>query len=97
MLHQVKATEGDPLPFTSDQKLVDKVVEWERQAAEQYKEDGFSDGWDSDNSLPETAEQRYTRVSCLPASLLQGLLGLLKAAEIFAAELHYCGSSSNGV
>ena len=56
------ADEGPVL--SSDQRLVDKVLEWEQKAAEQYKEDGFSDGWNSDESEPETAEQRYIRV-CL--------------------------------
>ena len=57
--------EGPPDAFVASSahpELVDKVVEWERKAAQQYAEDGDADGWDSDASEPETAEQRYIRV-----------------------------------
>ncbi len=39
------------------------MAQWEQAAALQYAEDGAADGWDSDDSQPETAEQRYIRVS----------------------------------
>ncbi len=47
----------------ADQGVVDRVAQWEQAAALQYAEDGAADGWDSDDSQPETAEQRYIRVS----------------------------------
>ena len=66
--------EGPPDAFVASSahpELVDKVVEWERKAAQQYAEDGDADGWDSDASEPETAEQRYIRVRPPSLSALQ--------------------------
>lgn len=61
--------------------MVDKVTEWKLKAAEQYKADGASDGWDSNDSEPETAEQKYIRASPLqnPAN---ACLRTLKGAYI---------------
>lgn len=71
---QVRSSETDAFPFSSDQKLVDRVVEWEAKAAEQYKEDGIADGWDSDISEPENAEQRYIRVKHFRRHILEFFL-----------------------
>lgn len=59
----MEAADEDCRSFTSDQKLIDKVVEWERKAAQQYAADGNAEGWSSDVSDEETAEQTYIRVS----------------------------------
>ena len=75
----MRGVEEEGPVFSSDQKLVDKVMEWEQKAAEQYKEDGLSEGWESDNSEPETAEQRYIRVrhlTALPQALICLICGL---------------------
>ena len=62
----MKGHENEDPALSSDKKLVDKVLEWEQKAAEQYKEDGLSDGWSSDVAEPETAEQKYIRVCFSP-------------------------------
>ena len=49
--------------------MLDTLKQWEEKAAQQYQEDGNADGWDSD-SQPETAEQKYMRVS-QPCSLIR--------------------------
>lgn len=65
-LLQVQSKGEEGLPSAGDQHLVDRVSQWELKAAQQYREDGTTDGWDSDTSEPETAEQKYIRASPLP-------------------------------
>ena len=40
----------------------DKSRHWASIAAAEYKADGNADGWDSDASDHETAEQKYIKV-----------------------------------
>ena len=41
---------------------MDRVAQWEAIAAQQYREDGVVDGWDSGPDEEETAEQKYIKV-----------------------------------
>lgn len=65
---QVKRDARESLPSRTNQTLVDRVTEWEHKAAEQYREDGSSDGWSSEASEPETAEQKYIRACHHPST-----------------------------
>ena len=38
---------------------------WEAIAAAQFCTDGVADGWESDGSDHDTAEQKYLKVSCV--------------------------------
>jgi hypothetical protein len=58
----VRSQGGEEEGSRAEQGVVDRVMQWEQGAARQYAEDGVADGWDSDDSHPETAEQRYIRV-----------------------------------
>jgi len=40
----------------------DRLRTWGNAAAAQYSADGITDGWDSDMSEEESAEQKYMRV-----------------------------------
>jgi hypothetical protein len=47
----------------------DRLRGWGEAAAEQFRADGAADGWDSDASDEETAEQKYMRARpAAPAS-----------------------------
>lgn len=49
-------------PLAKEELILDKVRLWGAIAAQQYREDGAADGWDSDASEEETAEQEYVKV-----------------------------------
>jgi len=59
---QVRSVDGEEVGSRAEQGVVDRVMQWEQNAARQYADDGVADGWDSEDSQPETAEQRYIRV-----------------------------------
>ena len=60
----------------AEQGVVDRVAQWKQGAAAQYADDGVADGWESDDSHPETAEQRYIRVRACFIILVMDLVHL---------------------
>lgn len=58
---QLRSVDGEEEGSRAEQGVVDRVMQWEQNAARQYADDGVADGWESDDSQPETAEQRYIR------------------------------------
>jgi hypothetical protein len=74
LIWQLRSVDGEEEGSRAEQGVVDRVMQWEQNAARQYADDGVADGWESDDSQPETAEQRYIRVS-LMSDLDKGSFG----------------------
>ena len=62
MCLQVLDPEAPTQTTVADGKVSDTLKEWADKASKQYQEDGNADGWDSEDTVSETAEQKYIRV-----------------------------------